>query len=502
MKRVAAYCRVSTDKSDQINSFSSQKMFFVEYINSRAGWTLTDIYADEGITGTMTAHRTGFLSMIDDATCGKFDIILTKEVSRFSRNILDTISYTRRLKHMGVGVIFLNDGISTLDPDAELRLSIMAAVAQEESRKTSERVKWGQARRMERGTVFGRSLLGYDVKDGRITIEPVGAETVRRIYSMYLEEGLGVRSIAAMLTADGTFTKSGRSVWSGAAVLKILRNEKYCGDLVQRKTMTTDYLTHERKKSHSSERITILEHHTPIIQRCIWEAVQAELSRRSNKTPQQNTGSRYSLSGKIACGHCAAPYYCRTRKRADGSTYRVWRSADCICQAVRHQLREESITQVIRRISATHLNAWLAAALRELIKNIGGIPACESEKILHSMSVLKDKRLKLTDAFISGTISQEDFYCLKRRYEYELTECRQLVDSKPSALMTQAEQLEQAVELLLSGKDEDDDFYLSLVEKIHVVDKTGLDIYLREMPVKWTVRLYPDKSDYNDNNLC
>ena len=157
---VASYCRVSTDKDDQANSFESQQRYFREYIQRQPDWALYEIYADEGITGTSTKKRAAFNRMIRDARMGKFQLILTKEVSRFSRNILDTISYTRELRQIGVGVLFMNDGISTLEPDAELRLSIMGSIAQEESRKTSSRVKWGQARQMERGVVFGRSLLG------------------------------------------------------------------------------------------------------------------------------------------------------------------------------------------------------------------------------------------------------------------------------------------------------------------------------------------------------
>ena len=185
MIKVASYCRVSTDREDQANSFSSQVRFFTEYIDRNPDWDLYRVYSDEGITGTSTRKRVGFNSMIQDARLKKFDLIITKEVSRFSRNILDTISFTRELKSLGIGVIFMNDGINTMDPDSELRLSIMSSIAQEESRKTSMRVKWGQTRQMERGVVFGNSLLGYIVENGKIRIEPIGAELVRQIFMKY-----------------------------------------------------------------------------------------------------------------------------------------------------------------------------------------------------------------------------------------------------------------------------------------------------------------------------
>ena len=187
MLKVAVYCRVSTDKDDQKNSFEGQKQYFTEYINSRPDWELVNVYADEGITGTSTKKRKEFNMMIHDAKCGLFDLIITKEVSRFARNTVDVLKYTRELKELNIGVLFINDNINTLDKDGELRLTIMASIAQEESRKTSERVKWGQQRRMEQGVVFGRNILGYNLKNGVLTINEEEARLVRHIYNKYLE---------------------------------------------------------------------------------------------------------------------------------------------------------------------------------------------------------------------------------------------------------------------------------------------------------------------------
>ena len=211
---------------------------------------------------------------------GKFRLILTKEVSRFSRNILDTIAYTRELRALGVGVLFLNDGIDTREPDAELRLSIMGSLAQEESRKTSSRVKWGQTRRMEQGVVFGRSLLGYDVKEGRLTVNREGAEVVRLIFHKYGVEKKGSTVIARELREAGLRTHRGNAKWSGAHIVKILKNEKYVGDLVQKKTVTPDYLTHAKKYNHGEEELVILrDHHEPIVDRELFDVVQAELKK-------------------------------------------------------------------------------------------------------------------------------------------------------------------------------------------------------------------------------
>ena len=180
---VAAYCRVSTDRTDQSNSLRSQREYFHTYINGHPGWRLAQVYADEGLSGTSIRRRAAFQQMMEDAAEGKFGLILTKEVSRFARNTVDTLAYTRRLKELGVGVVFLSDSIDTRDNDGELRLTIMASMAQEESRKTSQRVKWGQHRRMEAGVVFGSdSTYGFETRGGALTIRPAEAEVVRLIY--------------------------------------------------------------------------------------------------------------------------------------------------------------------------------------------------------------------------------------------------------------------------------------------------------------------------------
>ena len=280
-KKVAAYCRVSTEKTDQLHSFENQKRYFKEYIEQNANYELYAIYADEGITGTNIKDRISFKNMIEDAKNGKFDLILTKEISRFARNLLDSIYYTRELKRYGVGVLFMNDHIYTMDPDAELRLAIFATMAQEESRRTSERVKWGQKRQMEAGVVFGRSMLGYDVKNGRMHINEKGAETVRYIFHLYTEEGKGFTEIASILDAEGILPMRAKK-WNGTVIMRILKNEKYIGDLIQKKTYTPDYLSHEKKYNKGQEELVILRHHhTPIISEEVFEKAAKRMRRNT-----------------------------------------------------------------------------------------------------------------------------------------------------------------------------------------------------------------------------
>ena len=282
-RRVAAYCRVSTDRGDQALSFESQQSFFRQYIQAQPRWELCEIFADEGISGTNTKGRVQFNRMIACARNGEFDTVITKEISRFARNTLDSIYYTRELKRYGVGVIFLNDGINTLDSDAELRLAILSSIAQEESRRTSERVKWGQKRRMEQGVVFGRSMLGYDVRSGHMTVNEAGARVVRLIFHKFVREGKSTRAIARELEAEGFFPLRAET-WSNTVILRILRNEKYCGDLVQKKTYTPDYLTHEKKYNRGQEEFIILrDHHEPIVSRALFEEANRLLDARPRR---------------------------------------------------------------------------------------------------------------------------------------------------------------------------------------------------------------------------
>ena len=324
--RVAAYCRVSTDKDDQVNSLVSQRKYFAEYIERHPGWELKNVYSDDGYSGTQTKKRTGFNAMIEEAMLGGIDLILTKEVCRFARNTVDTLSYTRKLKEKGVGVIFTIDNIDTRDSDGELRLTLMASIAQEESRKTSERVKWGQKRRMEQGVVFGRDLLGYTVQGGILSVNEEEASIVRAIFHKYTNEGKGVHVIARELAEEGMHPKQ-VPFWSDTTIFRVLHNEKYVGDLCQKKTWTPDYLTHAKKYNRDkSQMIYLKNHHEPLIDRALWERTQEELVRRSaalGRDPRYS--SRYWCSGKLYCGVCGRRFVSRTKHLKNGEYYKAWR---------------------------------------------------------------------------------------------------------------------------------------------------------------------------------
>jgi DNA invertase Pin-like site-specific DNA recombinase len=392
MKRVAAYCRVSTDKSDQANSFESQKRYFKEYINREPLWQLAEIFADEGVSGTSTKKRKAFNEMISRAKNCEFDLIITKEISRFARNTLDSIHYTRELKKYGVGVIFLGDNINTLDADSELRLTIMSSIAQEESRKTSERVKWGQRRRMEQGVVFGRDLLGYDVRGGELFINEDGAEIVKLIFEKFVNENKGTHVIARELNEAGI--KSMRvKEWKNTVVLRVLRNEKYCGDLVQKKTITPDYLSHEKKYNRGQEDfIVIKNHHQPIISREIYAAAKRVLDARAlSQKDKTKHSSRYIFSGKIKCGVCNSSYVARKRGRL------TWR---CYKACGNKSVRDEDIKKAVDELNIE----------RKIINK-------KEDNCEKKAAALSGKKARLLGLYIDGVIDKNEFITAREKLE-------------------------------------------------------------------------------------
>lgn len=512
--KIAAYCRVSTDKSDQINSFESQQRYFYEYIDRQPDWELYRIYADEGITGTNTKKRTEFNRMINDAKQHCFDLILTKEVSRFSRNILDTVSYTRDLRKLGIGVQFMNDGINTLEPDSELRLSIMGSIAQEESRKTSSRVKWGQTRRMEQGVVFGRSMLGYDVKNGKMTVNPQGAEIVRLIFHKYVHERKGTTIIARELSEAGYKTLTGSTNWRNTVVLKILRNEKYCGDLKQKKTITPDYLTHQKKYNRGEEDFIFLkDHHAPIIERELWDKAQREITRRDTDGKHfSGHGNLYSLSGKIICGECGKSFVCRKRKSKDDSFYRVWRCGTNTSKGKRHtglsgnntgcnvgfQIREDVILDIIKKsLNTLNLNSNaiikdVIGTIQEAIRISENKSSKNSQKLKHELKKITEKKKNLLDAFINKEISKEDTELINSEYnDYikELKEKIKLSEKLPLADINVLENKIKEAEYSELCKSNSDVFYGNLLDRITVFPDLHIELSLRFLSEKWIYSL-------------
>lgn len=283
-RRTAAYARVSTDHEDQQTSYAAQVSYYTSYIQSRSDMEFVSVYTDEGISGTSTAHREGFRRMIDDALAGKIDLIITKSVSRFARNTVDLLTTIRKLKERNVECYFEKENIRTFDSKGELLLTIMASIAQEESRSISENCVWGQRKRFAAGKVtvpFSR-FLGYDRgADGNLVVNREEAELVREIYRLFLE-GVSPYAIAKRLTERGVPTPGGKDRWSKTTVTNILSNEKYKGDALLQKSFTVDYLTKRKKKNEGEvPRYYVEGSHEAIVTEEVFERARAELERRS-----------------------------------------------------------------------------------------------------------------------------------------------------------------------------------------------------------------------------
>ena len=318
-RRVAAYARVSTDRDEQLTSYAAQVDYYSRYIKERDDWEFAGIYTDEGITGTNTKHREGFKKMVDDALAGKIDLIITKSVSRFARNTVDSLTTIRKLKASHVECYFEKENIWTFDGKGELLLTIMSSLAQEESRSISENCAWGQRKRFADGkvSVSYQRFLGYDKgTDGKMVINEKQAAVVRRIYGLFLG-GLTPHSIAKKLSAEHIRTPSDKaSRWSAVTVQSILTNEKYKGDALLQKQFVVDFLTKKRKKNKGEVPQYYVENdHEAIISNEIFEAVQHEFERR------RKLAGRYSgvdlMASKIICGDCGGYYGAK-----------VWHSTD------------------------------------------------------------------------------------------------------------------------------------------------------------------------------
>lgn len=276
-RRVAVYARVSTGDPRQTSSYELQKNHYLDVVDRHPGWKLVEIYADEGISGTSLQHRDEFIRMIKDCQRGKIDLIVTKSVSRFARNVLDCIGYVRQLGEMKppVGVLFETEGIYTLDHRSEMQLSFMATTAQEESHNKSEIMNASIEMRFRRGIFLTPKLLGYDLdSDGNLVVNEEEAKTVRLIFFMYLY-GYSTQQIADTLEKYGRPTKKGRMEWSPSTVLGVLQNERHCGDVLARKTWTPNYLNHKsRKNRQDRNQYRQKNHHEAIISRDDFIAVQ------------------------------------------------------------------------------------------------------------------------------------------------------------------------------------------------------------------------------------
>ncbi|MEG0681251.1 MAG: recombinase family protein [Eubacterium sp.] len=425
--RVAGYCRVSTDSIEQKNSYESQIQYYTDYIHQKSEWVFTGIYADEAATGTISKNRDEFMRMINDCMSGKLDLIVTKSISRFARNTLDTLKYVRMLKDKGVGVFFENENINTLTMDGELLLVILSAVAQQEVENTSANVKRGLKAKMQRGEYVGYPKCygyDYDSQTKKLTVNAKEAEIVRYIFKRYLE-GYGTFRIAKELTNLGIKTRTGRTQWHDSAIKTIIKNEKYVGDMLLGKTVTLDSIEKKRIRNDGQyDRYYVKEHHDAIINREDFEAVQKLYSERSNKsglTVQERRRryiKTYPFSNIIFCGMCGGLV---TRKTIQSSTkYEkiCWNCKTASKQGKKYcpyshyhseELIENAFVDAYKMICS-----YKTDAIMELTKRLEQVASSEDyslqkKRLKKQIMELKEKRQTVYDLRIEKQIAHENF---------------------------------------------------------------------------------------------
>ena len=361
--RVAAYCRVSTDDEEQLTSYEAQQNYYTDKIMTNPQWTMAGVFADEGISGTSASKRPAFLRMIRQCRQGKIDLVLVKSISRFARNTVDCLNYIRALRTMGIAVIFEKENINTLESDSEILITMMGAFAQAESESMSGNIIWGKRQAMREGKVVMqyKHLYAYERgEDGNPKIIPEQAEVVRQIYKSFLA-GRSVRMIKAELEAQGVPATQGGKSWSESVIRSILKNEKYCGDVLMQKTFSQDVISKKQIRNVGQLPMYLKRNnHEGIVSRDTYNAVRAEFARRNaGRAPSRKlapTGrscysAKYALTERLVCGECGTLYR-RCVWTKQGEKFAVWRCASRVDYGTKYcpdspTLREDALQAAI-----------------------------------------------------------------------------------------------------------------------------------------------------------
>ena len=501
--RVTFYARVSTDKDEQLNSLENQVQYYTELIQSKPNWTYIEGYIDEGISGTSTKKRDSFNRMIADAKAGRFDFIITKEISRFSRSTLDSIQYTQELLEHDVGVFFQNDNINTLDSDSEFRLVVMAGVAQDEVRKLSERLKFGFRQAIKNGHVLGNDRLwGYDKKDCVLTINEAEAQIVRRIFDLYANQQVGIRRISQQLYDEG-FTSRKGNAFNALTIRHILENPKYKGWYCANKSQTVDYRSKRKIFLDESEWVMYPDPSIPaIVSEELWDRANALYKRRSQQMTSHQSAAefhnRYPYSGKLICEEHGASFHRQALKSAKGEK-EVWQ-----CRVYRNRGRAACSAPQLHTTELDQIMAWIfnqfaqnkQAIVDAVMKVIQSVPdehdyARDAVRIEEDLASLHAKKDRLLEMSMAEVITIEEF---KRRnggfneqiesLERQLETLR-IEEQKSKLSVEQLEQIRTALEQELSfANGIHSDLVTTLLD--HIVVKKGstkeevhLDIYLK-----------------------
>lgn len=499
--RVTFYARVSTEKVEQQGSLENQIQYYTEFIQKNPNWTYIPGYIDEGISGTSTYKRDSFLRMIEDAKRGMFDFIITKEISRFSRNTLDSIQYTQELLDNNVGVLFQNDNINTLDSDSEFRLIVMAGVAQDEVRKLSERLKFGFRQSIKNGHVLGNNRLwGYDKKDCKLTIIPEQAEAVKLIFQLYATGNYGLRKLSQELTRRGYTSLLGNK-FNSVTIGHILQNPKYKGWYCGNKTQSLDYRKKKTAFLDESEWVTYPDPNIPaIVSEELWNQANEIFKKRSARTKACGVGyqSRYPYSGKIICGKHGTAFHRQSFKTMEGHT-EYWQ-----CRMYREHGKAGCDLPTLR---TKELDAILADQFQKLVKNkkqivrlvLDSVSSVQQKRdysgqitqLNTQISQLEGKKDKLLELSIANAITIQEFKKRNNRFNEQIADMQeqmislQKLEENGSAAGVDLSAIEKALWQELSFQDTiSTEVVAAILDHVVVCEgstkqKIDLELYLR-----------------------
>jgi DNA invertase Pin-like site-specific DNA recombinase len=493
-RRVAAYARVSTDNDEQYTSYEAQVDYYTKYIKNNPDWEFVKVYTDEGITGTSTKHRDGFNEMVSDALSGKIDLILTKSVSRFARNTVDSLVTIRKLKEKGIEVFFEKENIWTLDSKGELFLTIMSSLAQEESRSISLNVTWGKRKSASDGKVsVGYShFLGYEKgADGNMVINPEQAEVIKRIYKDYMS-GKTPCGIADGLMADGILSPCGNKRWHVSTVLSILQNEKYKGAALLQKTFTTDFLSKKIKVNEGEVPQYYVENsHEAIIPPDEWDMVQKEIVRRKSLGRSYSGNSIFAT--KLVCGDCSSFFGPKTWNSTDKYRRVVWQCNQKFTKGkskccTPHLSEDEIKDAFVKAYNRLFQDKDEIIANCELIKtqysDCSKIDA-EHDEITREIEVVVELTQKCIDENSTQAKNQDEFLARYNGYveRYEGLKARLAkVDTDKKLRLSRADAFNTFIETLKKADgallEFDSQLFLHLVDKVKVMrDKTLVFVF-------------------------
>ena len=469
--RVAAYCRVSTKEEEQASSYEAQCEYYTDKIMSNKEWTMAGIFADEGITGTSTKKRTEFLRMIRQCKQKKIDLILTKSIQRFARNTLDCINYTRILRQLGIGVLFEKENINSLPADSEFMITMYGAMAQSESESISGNIRRGRQMHAKVGTlkIPCHWLYGYK-KDagGKFCIIPEQAEVVREIYERY-KDGASLRNLKDWLEENQIKTVLGTDDWSISVIKGILTNEKYCGDVLLQKTFCTDVISKKIVKNVGQmAQYYMPDHHEAIVSREQYNAVKAEMARRSAlRSPSKEavTGrscytSKYALSDRLFCGECGTLYRRKTRN-VKGNIYHEWRCISRLEYGKKYCHESPTLREIpLQSAILAAINSAMSnkAALVDRIKNVVSLELLPVQGQTMSLADIERRLTQFDEQFqqlLAEAIDADDKEACNAQFTEILTEQTALKKQKETILQsstdadhvcTRMKQAEQAIE--------------------------------------------------------